>query len=419
MAISDIDFGSSGNQTIVNEPEKGENPANTQEDIEALNGDDAEDVNKNDSTVDNTKEEKTDDNSSTGELTPGDIIELDGVKYTVDENGNILDEKGNIFKESKDVKEWIKSLDVEEDKDENELSLSSIQDYIGIEICDEDGNKVEFTNDANGVKSYIDSVINLKSTELQEAAVNKLYADNPILKEFQDYVQLTGSPRGFGELPDRSGITLDKENEAQLVAVIKMAANEFGNKSLNDNYIKYLRDTGGLFDEAKNQLSALVEKDKNIRKQIEIEAEKKRQEESKNLKEYWDNVTKAIKGKVISGYKLPDSFVKEVDGRKLTLTLDDFIEYVSKPSFTLEDGKTITGYMNDLNKLSDEDYLHREILDAWLLFKGGTYKDLIDMAVKEDKVKQLRFKSKEQRNNKSVKIFKTPSKKANINDIIL
>ena len=41
----------------------------------------------------------------------------------------------------------------------------------------------------------------------------------------------------------------------------------------NDNYIKYLKDSGGLYDEAKAQLEALVEKDKQVRQQIAQQAE--------------------------------------------------------------------------------------------------------------------------------------------------
>ena len=64
-------------------------------------------------------------------------------------------------------------------------------------------------------------------------------------------MQINGTPKGFGDIPDRSGIVIDPENKMQQEAIIRMAAKEFGNESLNDNYIKYLNDSGSLFDEAK------------------------------------------------------------------------------------------------------------------------------------------------------------------------
>lgn len=94
-----------------------------------------------------------------------------------------------------------------------------------------------------------------------------------------------------------------------------MAATEFGNKSLNDNYIKYLRDSGSLYDEAKTQLAALVDKDKAYRKDIETQAAAQRQQEAADIKAYWEKVNNMINGRVINGYKIPDSFTKEVDGK--------------------------------------------------------------------------------------------------------
>ena len=426
MAIPDIDFGGQGGTTANAAPET--NPSNTtdtttnttlqQEDVDSLSGEDTADVTSRDNTDNGETTTDESNDSPTGELNVGDSIDVEGTVYTVAENGDLVDADGNVFKEAKDVQDWLKSVEVEDENASNDLSLESIQNAIGITITDEDGNNVAFTDDAEGVKAYVDSVISLKSNELQQAAINRLYQDNPLLKQFQDYVQLTGSPRGFGDIPDRSGIVLDKNNEAQLIAVIKMGAQEFGNKSLNDNYIKYLRDGGGLYDEAKQQLAALVEKDTNYRQEIERQAQEQRDNEMRETMEYWSRVNKLIEGRVISGYRIPESFTKEVNGKKIVVTPKDFYEYVSAP-IEDEQGRRGTAYQHALNNLSNEEYLNREILDAWLMFTGGTYKDLIDMAVKEEKVRQLRVKAKENRSTKAVKVIKKSAGKSSIDDIIL
>ena len=421
MAIPNIDFEGSNNQVEVNNTNSNTEEPVKQEDVTNLSGDDVEDVSNTgvketqETHKDEVKEEQI---TSTGELNVGDQIEVDGTTYTVAKNGDLVDDKGSIFKEAKDVAEWLKSVNVEDNEDGQGLTLSSIQNEIGIAITDENGNEVEFTNDAAGVKSYIDSVISLKSNELQQAAINRLYQDNPLLRQFQDYVQLTGTPRGFGDIPDRSGIQLDKDNDAQLTAVIKMAAAEFGNKSLNDNYIKYLKDTGGLYDEARVQLSALVEKDKAVRKEIETKAAEQRNAEAENIKKYWENVNKIVNSRVIGGYKIPESFTKEVNGKKIVVTANDFFDYISNATAQDNNGNQVTGYQKALNDLTDEEYLNRELLDAWFMFTGGTYKDLIDMAVKENEVRKLIVKSKENRSAKTVKVVKKQNGKTSIDDII-
>ena len=425
MAVTDIDFEGTGNQggatPPVDNPSGGSQQTVTNSDTTNLGGGEADDITnkpaESGDTAGETKPAEDTNTSATGELTAGDTIDVDGTIYTVAENGDLVDDKGNVFKEAKDVQSWLASVEVEDENADSPITLSSIQEALGVTITDEDGKDVTFTDDANGVKAYVDSVIAVKSQELQEAAINRLYQDNPLLKQFQDYVQLNGTPKGFGEIPDRSGIRLDKDNEQQLVAVIKMAAQEFGNKSLNDNYIKYLRDSGGLYDEARNQLQALVEKDAEYKKQIETKAQEQRDEQAKATADYWNNVNRIVESRQIGGYRIPESFTKEVDGKKIVITPKDFFNYLSAPKEV--DGRTATGYQHDLAKLTDEEYMNREILDAWLMFTGGTYKDLIDMAVKEEQVRQLRVKSKDRRATKSVKVIKHNAGKSSIDDIIL
>lgn len=198
-----------------------------------------------------------------------------------------------------------------------------------------------------------------------------------------------------------------------------MAAQEFGNKSLNDNYIKYLRDSGGLYDEATNQLAALVDKDKAYRQQIEIQAAEQRKQEADARASYWEKVNNMINSRVINGYKIPDSFTREIDGKKIVITPNDFFTYLSEATVEQKDGSKITAYQNDLAKLTDDEYMAREMLDAWLMFTGGTYKDLIDMAVKENEVRRLVVRSKQSRSAKSVKVVKKQDGKTSIDEIIL
>ena len=72
-----------------------------------------------------------------------------------------------------------------------------------------------------------------------------------------------------------------------------------------------------------------------------------------------------------------------------------------------------------MNNLSDEDALNRELLEAWLMFTGGSYKDLVDMAIKENEVKRLKLTSKQNTAKPRIKIDVRNKDKMNINDILL
>ena len=413
MAEIDIDFNGAAQPTGQTNTDV--NAAN-QEDTTNLHGNETADVNetKNEDDVEGKDDETT---SSIGGLEPGTNVEFDGVNYVVAENGDIVDEEGNVFKAAKDVEQWLKENSTEEETP-SDFTIANLQDAIGLDITDENGDVVEFENTPAGMAEYIDAVLDTKTADLQDAAINRFFMENPIVGQFMDYLQLNnGDPRGFGEIPDRSGIKLDPKNEGQLEAVIRMAAHEFGNASLNDSYIDYLKSTGDLYKEATTQLNALVEKDNAYMKQLNEQANLLRQQEEEEVKQYWNNVYNAIAKRTISGYRIPESIMKEIDGQKITLTPDDFYDYLSRTTESDEDGNPMTGYQRDLNSLSDEELLDRELLDAWLMFTGGSYKDLINMAVKENEAKKLVVKSKQQKSTKTIKVTKQ-NKKANIDDIL-
>lgn len=388
-----------------NPNDNGGNPAN-QPDTTHLDGGDNPDITGKNNNNNNDNNGGSNNNEPPHDLEEGTEVEFDGVVYKVDKDFNLVNDKGEVFKKADEVKQWLSDNNITDSNDDDTINIDSIREAIGVEVTDETGKPVEFTNDAKGINAYINAVRELQAEEIRQGAINKLYSDNPLLKQFVDYVKIKGTAKGFGEIPDRSGIQLDKDNEAQLEAVIKMAATEFGNKSLNDNYIKYLKSTGALYDEAKIQLEALVNKDKQVRADIEKQAKLAREQEIADDKKYWETVSTAINERRIGGYLLPETIIKEVNGQKITYNLADFNDYVSKQTETDANGNKVTGYVRDLNKLSDKEVLDRDLLDAWLLWTGGTYRSLVDMAVKEDGVRRLVAKSKEQRTQRHIKVNK-------------
>lgn len=394
--------GNNGNQDQNNNPDNNNNNGNQD--------------NNNGNQQDN--KENVEDPSKGGDiiLNPGDNIEIDGVNYHVADNGDIVDDKGNVFKAAADVADWLKEQQVDDANEDNApIDINNIIKQVGVDITDEEGNPIEFTNDAAGVKSYINSVLELRSSEIADATLNKFFTDAPIVKDFLDYLTINGTPRGFGEIRDLSGVKLDKDNEAQLENVIRAAAKEFGNTTLSDSYIKYLKDSGGLYDEANRQLQAMIDRDNAEKAEREEQAKAARQQQQENLRNYWDAVNKQIQSGNIAGYKIPETFVLERDGQKVTMSRSDFWDYL-----TVEDRETgLTGYRQDLESMSDHDVMEHELLDAYLHFTGKSYKDLINMAVQEEKAKQLRIQSKQNANRSSVRIVRKPSGKPNLDDVLI
>ena len=413
-----LDFGGSGtNATDINGGDnKGGNkdgdgtdpepPSNKDGDGDGKDGDGTDGGDGKDNPDD--KDGKGDDATPfTGGLEQGTNVEFEGQTYTVDANGNLVDKDNKVFKEAKDVKAWMDSLQVEEPTDE--INLAAIQKALDVELTDEDGKPAEFEDSIEGIKSYVDKVIELKNNEVAQAAVNKVFTDNPILKQFVDYLTVNnGDPHGFGERPDRSSITVDEKSEEQQIAIIKTAAKEFGNASLNDNYIKYLKDSGGLYDEAKIQLANLQAADKQRDEAYAQQAEAQRQQEEAETLAYWKDIKDVITNRKIGNYTLPETLVRTVNGQKVTVTPNDFYDYLYRQTKDA-DGIIATAYQRDLAAKSAEQERDEELLSAWLMYTGGTYEDLVKMAINEEKVKTLKLVNKQNKGRGTVRITKPAS----------
>lgn len=383
IPVNDIGDNGGGNNGDGGKPD---NPGNTGE------GNKGDEGNKEDN--------KNGDNADVN-LEAGTSIEVGEDTYTVDENGNLLDKNGNIFKEAKDVKSWLNEFENVTDTDKDSISIETIQEAVGVQITDDNDKPVEFENNPEGIKAYIDAVIETAKEEHFETAVNTLYQKYPILNDVLNYYIANGnSLEGFGEVPDRSNITIDDSNEAQQEAIIRTAWEEQGRKGDVESYIAYLKSSGTLLATAKEELVGLQEADEQYRKNIEEEAEYKEAERLQRLENYWNSVHDVIKNRIIAGYQIPESIIISRNGQKLSVTPEDFFNYIYRVD---KDGKS--AYERDLATETPESRRDDEILRAYLKFVGGNYSNLVDMAINKEKVNRLKLKAKE-RNTSTVRISK-------------
>lgn len=353
-----------------------------------------ENGNKNDD--DKTNSDDKDDIN----LEVGSTVQVEDKTYTVDKDGNLIDEEGKIFKEAKDVKDWIKSFETVDEGDET-ISIDAIRNAVGIDITDDDDKPIKFDNTVDGIKAYVDAVIETAREEHYETAINTLYQRYPILNDVLNYYIANGnSLEGFGEIPDRSGITIDDSNEAQQEAIIKAAWTEQGRKGDVESYIQYLKSSGILLATAKEELAGLQEADKQYREQLEAEAEIKEQERIKELQEYWNGVHEVVKSRQIAGYQIPENIIINRNGQKLSVTPEDFFNYLYRV-----DENGMSAYNRDLAAQSRESRRDDEILRAYLMFVGGNYSNLVNMAINKEKVATLKLRAKE-RNTTTVRINK-------------
>ena len=429
----DMDFGYSQTESSENTTSANVNDTNnTSVDINTgdvnntVNGESVDDINSishNDNTTTSTDvknvepnaKEDTNNDDIKSKLVEGATIEVGDETYTIDKDGNAIDKNGNIFKEAKNVDAWINEFDEVTDTDDNtNISINSIRDAIGIDITDEQGKSVEFDNTTDGIKNYVNAVIENAKAEQTEIAINTLCQKYPIVKDVLSYYIANGnSLEGFNQIPDRSNITIDDSNEAQQEQIIRVAWNERGQKGDVESYIGYLKSSGILLATAKEELAALQEADAQYRKQIEDEAERKENERIEELEKYWNGVHDVIKKREIAGYQIPEQIIINRNGQKLSVTPEDFFNYLYRV-----DKKGYSAYQYDLAKETPESRRDDEILRAYLKFVGGNYSNLVSMAINKEKVNALKLKAKTRTKSSSIRIT-SPIKDKKDNNIDL
>lgn len=350
------------------------------------------------------KDENNEINNPT-KLEEGTTLEIGDAKYTVDKDGNVVDSNGNIFKEASQVSEWMKEFEnVEENT--SDISIDSIKAAIGIEITDDNDKPIVFDNTVEGIKSYVDSVIETSKQEHYDTAINTLYQKYPIVKDVINYYVANGnSLEGFGQVPDRSGIEIDENNEAQQEQIIRTAWSERKQRGDVNSYINYLKSSGTLLATAKEELDGLKEADAQYKRDIEAKAAAEEKEKIETLERYWNGVHDIIKSRKIAGYQIPESIVITRDGQKLSVTPEDFFNYIYRVD---KEGKS--AYERDLEAETPDVRRDDEILRAYLKYVGGNYSNLVDMAINEKNVATLKLRAK-QHNASAIRVTKPKSTK--------
>ena len=363
-----------------------------------------------------TKAGDNTDSSSTGgqeesELKEGDSIELDGVTYTVNQNGDLVNEKGEVFKTKAEVADFLKEYTTEEADTVPEINVADIQKLVGVDVVDENGKAVTFDSTPKGVAQYVNSVLELKKAEFAQAGINKLIEDYPVLNDFLNYYIANGnSYEGFGEMKDRSGIQIDESNEAQQIAIVREAWKEFGKRGNVDKYISYLKDSGQLVDAAKDDLAALQQADAELREENSRAALQAQQEYEAQVVAYWKDVKSCIDKREIAGYKIPDVIILDRGGKQVSATPDDFFNYVYQV-----DDNGMSQYQKELAKEAPANRMNDELLKAYLKYTGKSYNSLLEMAVANKEVKKLRLTANKNKSAKAtIKITKAAKTNGNL-----
>ena len=328
------------------------------------------------------QEGQADGDSSTGEVTlsEGDTVNVDGVDYTIDANGNAVGADGTIFRTAAELTELIAQNGSEPSV------LDQLQTRFGSDFKDEDGNPIVFDNNAEGIAAYVDTVVQSRIVEAQTAALNNLFETYPQVEQVINHLKLNGTLEDFVEIPDRSSITVSKDNEEQQATFIREEWKLSGKKGDVNKFIDYCKNAGILYDTAVESKEAVDSIYESRLAEQKAQVEAKEAAAAAEEKAYWENVEKTISKGELLGYSIPEQIQCNRDGKKVMLSRKDFLKYVSTPV----DSEGNTAYMLDEAKVDSDARMQDDLLKAFLRFTGGDYASLVGMAVNKQKVLSIR-----------------------------
>lgn len=320
--------------------------------------------------------------SSMGEvkLSEGDTINVDGVDYTIDAEGNAIAADGTVFRTATELAELIAQNGSEPSV------LNQLQTRFGSDFKDENGNPIVFDDNEEGIAAYVETVVQSRVKEAQTAAINNLFETYPQVEQVINHLKLNGTLDDFVEIPDRSQITVSKDNEEQQATFIREEWKLSGKKGDVNKFIDYCKNAGILYDTAVESKEAVDSICESRLAEQKAQVEAKEAAAAAEEKAYWDNVEKTISKGELLGYSIPEQIQCNKDGKKVMLSRKDFLKYVSTPV----DSEGNTAYMLDEAKVDSDARMQDDLLKAFLRFTGGDYASLVGMAVNKQKVLSIR-----------------------------
>ena len=321
-------------------------------------------------------------NSSMGEikLSEGDTVNVDGVDYTIDAEGNAIAADGTVFRTATELAELIAQNGSEPSV------LNQLQTRFGSDFKDENGNPIVFDDNEEGIAAYVETVVQSRVKEAQTAAINNLFETYPQVEQVINHLKLNGTLDDFVEIPDRSQITVSKDNEEQQATFIREEWKLSGKKGDVNKFIDYCKNAGILYDTAVESKEAVDSIYESRLAEQKAQVEAKEAAAAAEEKAYWDNVEKTINKGELLGYSIPEQIQCNKDGKKVMLSRKDFLKYVSTPV----DSEGNTAYMLDEAKVDSDARMQDDLLKAFLRFTGGDYASLVGMAVNKQKVLSIR-----------------------------
>lgn len=297
---------------------------------------------------------------------------LDNDGSTLDKDGNLVDTDGKILKTKAEL--------AAEDSVVNKLHSE-----LEYEFLDENGKPKVYSDDAKGFEELSNDLATYKLEQFKSGFFNQ----NPELAEVSKHLLAGGTLDNFKAPIDYSKIdvkALSPEGKEKYIRDSFKAGGMADSRI--DAMIKRIKDSNGLDEEAEAALADLTIRDKEAKKQRDLEYKASVDKRNQEVAKYWDEVEETITKGNLASLNVPENDKQA------------FLDYVSRPVDETGNSKEMLD--------SSKESIDQKLALAYIRYKGYKLDDLIDSRAKSKNAMSLRDRIK-----RSAKQKPTPANDAN------
>lgn len=334
---------------------------------------------------------------------PGDQIDIDGVVYNLDKDGNAVDSNGAIKYTADKIKEF---------EDNGNFNIDSIISQINIKPVNETGEPIVYESSVEGIIQYVADVYAVAEREAIANYETELISKYPLLPKILMHLDKVGSLDNFKQTVDYGTLSLDETNVDQHKSVIVEARLRRGDTIEKANkYVKMLEDSKSTYEEAIEELQYLVAEDDKAKTEYENSIKEQQKAELEAAQEYWG--VKIENGKLINlnknnsiydiiqkgtlkigedTYQIPDKIMIR-DGAKIKYAnRNDFFNYLYNPITVTVDGKQVRMTLHEID-LYNENLTRtpsNDLFDAYKRFVKYDTSQFIKTNLEREKIKKIK-----------------------------
>ena len=326
------------------------------------------------------------------QLIEGAEIELDNIKYVLNKDGNAVDSTGKVIK----TKDELKSLLLVNDTTDEVDYITEIQKATNLILTNENNQPVTYENTVPGITKYVQDVYTegrkLGRTEYEQEILSKY----PVVSDIIEHLTIHGSLDNFVENVDYSKVSITDDETQQIDIYTKAKLQQGLSKEEISDLIGYLKSDKKLKTAAETSLAYLTKLQvTNATDRANKVAEIKAKEDADRL-EYWNSVNSILNSKQLvvddKKFTIPEVIkVKETDGKVVTKTIKDFVDYIEKPLTFNVNGTIYTMTQLEYDEAIEDTKRtpHHDLFDAYRKFTKYDDSQLIAANISDNVVKKI------------------------------